>query len=301
MTEAASIAAALGGRREGRLTWRCRCPACGRSNLVISAGGWVPVLVKCGGGGCDYKAVFRELFERGLIESDDDHDDRRNRRRNHDHEIRERHLCQEIARLQRGIERARGLYRRSIPAQGSIVEVYLRSRGIIPPIPPVLRFLRHCPHRRDPKYDRDYYPAMLVPVVDVDGHQIGLHKTFLTPDGSGKWPFPDKPFQRETCGPIGGGAVRLAPYDQRRALVIGEGIESTARQCNCSICPAGRHSAPPALKVWNCPSACATSWLPSTTMRTTPARRCALRLREVDRRGQVGAAAGSAQCRRRLQ
>ena len=228
MTEAASIAAALGGRREGRLTWRCRCPACGRSNLVISAGGWVPVLVKCGGGGCDYKAVFRELFERGLIESDDDHDDRRDRRRNHDHEIEERHRCQEIARLQRGIERARGLYRRSIPAPGTIVEVYLRSRGIILPIPPVLRFLRHCPHRRDPKYDRDYYPAMLVPVVDVDGHQIGLHKTFLTPDGSGKWPFPDKPFQRETCGPIGGGAVRLAPYDQRRALVIGEGIESTA-------------------------------------------------------------------------
>ena len=232
MTEAASIAAALGGRREGRLTWRCRCPACGGSNLVISAGSWVPVLVKCWGGGCDYKAVFRELFERGLIESDDDHDDRRDRRRNHDHEIGERHRFQEIARLQRGIERARGLYRRSIPAPGTIVEVYLRSRGIIPPIPPVLRFLRHCPHRRDPKYDRDYYPTMLAPVVDVDGHQIGLHKTFLTPDGSGKWPFPDKPFQRETCGPIGGGALRL---------------------------------------------------------------------REMDRRGPVGAAAGSAQCRRRLQ
>jgi len=173
------------------------------------------VLVKCWGGGCDYKAVFRELFERGLIESDDDHDDRRDRRRNHDHEIEERHRCQEIARLQRGIAPARGLYRHSIPAPGTIVEVYLRGRGIIPPIPPVLRFLRHCPHRRDPKYDRDYYPTMLAPVVDVDGHQIGLHKTFLTPDGSGKWPFPDKPFQRETCGPIGGGALRLREMDRR--------------------------------------------------------------------------------------
>ena len=69
---------------------------------------------------------------------------------------------------------------------------------------------------------------MLAPVINVDGHQIGIHKTFLKPDGSGKWPFSDKCLQRETCGPIRGGAVRLAPCDPGRGLAIAEGIETAA-------------------------------------------------------------------------
>jgi hypothetical protein len=33
-----------------------------------------------------------------------------------------------------------------------VIESYLRSRDITLPVPPVLRFLQHCPHRPDPRY-----------------------------------------------------------------------------------------------------------------------------------------------------
>jgi len=67
---------------------------------------------------------------------------------------------------------------------------------------------------------------MIALVVDVEGAPLGIHKTFLAPDGKGKYPFPDKSLQRETRGPIRGGAVRLMPHDPRCALCIAEGIES---------------------------------------------------------------------------
>jgi putative DNA primase/helicase len=222
---AAGIARALNGRREGR-RWRCQCPACGRGNLMISEMPGGKHLVKCWNG-CDYKEVFVALFAQGLLQGDDD--DGRDHRRFSDNELEERNQREEIEKLARRIEQARDLYYcRAVRAAGTIVETYWRNRGLAVPLPPVLRFLRHCPHRLDPRYDRDYYPAMLARVVDIDGHQIGIHKTFLKPDGSGKWPFSDKRLQRETCGRIGGGAVRLAPYDPRRALAVGEGIENAA-------------------------------------------------------------------------
>jgi len=217
---AAEIARARGGRREGR-RWRCRCPACGRGNLTICDIRGGRHLVKCWNG-CDYKEIFVALFAQGLLPDDDD-DRHCDKRRQRNYEAEQRHQREEIEKLARRIEQAREPYRRAVP-----VEVYWRSRGLALPVPPVLRFLQRCPHRPDPRYNRDYYPAMLTPVVNVDGHQIGIHKTFLKSDGSGKWPFSDKRLQRETCGPIGGGAVRLASYEPSRALAIGEGIESTA-------------------------------------------------------------------------
>jgi putative DNA primase/helicase len=215
---AVEIATALGGRREGR-RWRCRCPACGRDNLTICdiRGGrhWVWCW-----NGCDYKEIFVALFGQGLLPGDED-DRRRDQHRKRNYEAEERRQREEIEKLARRIERARNFYRRSVPSW--VIEAYWRSRGLALPVPSVLRFLQNCPHRNG-----GYYPAMVAPVDDVDGHQIGIHKTFLKPDGSGKWPFPDKRLQRETCGPIGGGAVRLAPYDPGRALAAGEGIETTA-------------------------------------------------------------------------
>jgi len=92
----------------------------------------------------------------------------------------------EIELLQRRIEMARTPYKQSEPAMGTAVEIYLcRLRGITPPIPEALRYLRQCPHRRG-----GYFPAMLAPIVNVAGEQIALHKTFLKPDGSGKADLP---------------------------------------------------------------------------------------------------------------
>jgi hypothetical protein len=127
----------------------------------------------------------------------------------------------EIERLRRRIAAARDLFRHSKDATGTPVEAWLRTRGTTGPIPPVLRWLQHCPHRIG-----RYYPAMVAPIVNVAGEQIAIHKTFLKADGSGKADLP-KPEQRETCGPVKGGAIRLAPHRAGVELLIGEGIEST--------------------------------------------------------------------------
>jgi hypothetical protein len=122
---------------------------------------------------------------------------------------------------QRRIDRALSIYWSAIPASRTIIEAYLRSRSITLPVAEVLRFLSYAPHR-----DGRCYPAMVGLVVNVVGDPVGVHMTYLAPDGGGKYPFHDKTMQRECRGVLRGGAVRLAPHDPRRELIIGEGIES---------------------------------------------------------------------------
>jgi phage/plasmid primase-like uncharacterized protein len=129
---------------------------------------------------------------------------------------------------QRRIDRALSLYWSAVPASGTIVETYLRSRGITLPVPEVLRFLPYAPHR-----DQRSYPAMIAPVVNAAGDPVGVHLTYLAPGGNGKYPFAAKSMQRECRGPIRGGGVR--PADVSRSvssvntpqLLVAEGIETT--------------------------------------------------------------------------
>ena len=60
------------------------------------------------------------------------------------------------------------------------IAVYLRSREI-GLTSPVLRFQEQAPHRLGARL-----PAMLAPVVNVTGEQIGVHLTYLRRDGGGK-------------------------------------------------------------------------------------------------------------------
>jgi hypothetical protein len=214
---AAQIATALGGRREGR-EWRCPCPVHGGLNLLLADGRNGRLLATCFGGGCSWNEIYAALREQGLIDGGpfEINPERQ-------HELRSRRETEartEIERLRRGISAARDLYRPAMPATGTPVEAYLRSRGIGGSIPVVLCFLPHCPHRNG-----GYYPAMLAPIVNVDGYQIAVHKTFLSQEG-GKADLP-KGEQRETRGPMRGGAVRLAQHQPDRELIVGEGIEST--------------------------------------------------------------------------
>jgi phage/plasmid primase-like uncharacterized protein len=63
---------------------------------------------------------------------------------------------------------------------------------------------------------------MLARIDDADGMLIGVHRTFLRPDGAGKAAVnPTKAM----IGRAAGGAVRLAPAAE--TLIVGEGIEST--------------------------------------------------------------------------
>lgn len=53
---------------------------------------------------------------------------------------------------------------------------------------------------------------------------VGIHATYLAIDGSCKATLDPV---RKSWGPVGGGAVRLAPIGTDGVLVVGEGIETT--------------------------------------------------------------------------
>jgi phage/plasmid primase-like uncharacterized protein len=120
------------------------------------------------------------------------------------------------------IELARRLYDRLPTAAGTPGERYWPARGITLAIPSTLRFGR-CPHRCGGNF-----PALVAPIVDVDGALIGVHATFLRPDGAGKAEFANPDHRRETRGAIRGGSIRLAPHDPSRELLVAEGVETTA-------------------------------------------------------------------------
>jgi putative DNA primase/helicase len=201
---AAVIARRLGGQRQGN-NWRCACPLeCGYS-LSLSDGEDGKLLAYCFGGH-EYHEILAALVEFGLLD-DDAGDDL--------HVSRRVIVCQrDVAKR---IAHARQVYDSGVLDER--IQIYLCSRGI-ELVSPVLRFAEHAPHRLGARF-----PAMLAPVVNVSGEQIGVHMTYLRLDGAGKADLPKK-FQRESRGAIRGGAIRLADHDPGTALIIGEGVET---------------------------------------------------------------------------
>jgi putative DNA primase/helicase len=247
---ATELAKALGGTREGR-AWRCPCPVHGGRSLIVAERGG-KTLFNCKAG-CAQDAVLEALCNLGVFGKaniDGARVEAAERRRREDAA-----RVTEIEHLRRRIDAARSLYRRAIPAAGTPAEAYLRSRGITLPMPECLRFLPHCPHRADKGYARDYYPALIAPVVGVTGHLIGVHKTFLRPDGSGKADLPDKSLQRECCGIVSGGAVRLAMPVAGKQLIGAEGIETSLSAMQLFELPAWAALSAPGLAALELPPA----------------------------------------------
>ena len=115
---------------------------------------------------------------------------------------------------------------------GTMVQVYLRNRGglIIPKGAPI-RFHPRCqrgPHNLSG--GPEHWPAMLALMTDpITGQPVGLHRTFLQPDGSAKAPVTIRGATVLKPKMIMGtwGVVRLAPDEEiGRALAIAEGIEN---------------------------------------------------------------------------
>jgi putative DNA primase/helicase len=216
--KAREVALTLGKAISAGHDWLCRCPVHDGASLSLADGRNGALLVHCFGG-CESRDVLNELRDRGLIAGSSD---TRSPEQIEEQRRREEAAAKaEVEKIRRRISRARSFYASALSAAGTPVEVYLRSRGITIPVPPVLRWSRLCLHRNG-----NYYPAMVAPIVDINGEQIGVHKTFLRPDG-GKADLP-KEEQRETCGPRKGGAVRLGQYQAGVPLLIGEGIETVA-------------------------------------------------------------------------
>jgi putative DNA primase/helicase len=117
-------------------------------------------------------------------------------------------------------EYARRIWERSKPAGRTVVETYLRNRGIgDAPIPQSIRLTDSVTHV-------DYgwpFPALTAGLQNVGGQFAGVSLTLLCADGSDKAPV-GLGEERVMYGPIRGAAVRLSAPGE--LLAIGEGIET---------------------------------------------------------------------------
>jgi hypothetical protein len=221
------IAHLLGAKPQGH-NWRCPCPlGCGYS-LSLADGEDGRVLAYCFGG-CPFDQVMTALVGYGLLDDASPSDDvyRPDSWLERFRELRRR--SEEGSAAVQRIERAKEIYAGGV--EDERIDVYLRSRGIRL-ISPVLRFAEQAPHRLGARL-----PAMLAPVVDAAGEQIGVHMTYLRPDGRAKANLP-KGHQRESRGAIRGGAIRLLPFNPDVELVIAEGIETALAAAEIFVRPA---------------------------------------------------------------
>jgi hypothetical protein len=119
-------------------------------------------------------------------------------------------------------ESARRLFGMSQPIAGTVVETYLRGRGItnLHGIDS-LRFHPRCYYRPEADAPTETWPAMIAAVTDLQGHITGAHRTWLDPSGRDKAPV-DTP--RRAMGDLLGHAVRFGPAGD--VMAAGEGIET---------------------------------------------------------------------------
>jgi hypothetical protein len=138
-------------------------------------------------------------------------------------------------------EAARRLFAMSRPVGGTLVETYLRNRGItVLREIGALRFHPNCYYRPDDGLPIETRPAMIACVTELDGHITGAHRTWLNPEGFdsrhlGKAPV-DSP--RRAMGDLLGNAVRFGVAEPAPAeagvLAAGEGIE-TMLSLRCAL------------------------------------------------------------------
>jgi hypothetical protein len=117
---------------------------------------------------------------------------------------------------------ARRLFGMSQPIAGTVVETYLRGRGItnLHGIDS-LRSHPRCYYRPEADAATEIWPAMIAAVTDLKGFITGAHRTWLDPSGRDKAPL-DTP--RRAMGYLLGHAVRFGPTGD--VMAAGEGIET---------------------------------------------------------------------------
>jgi hypothetical protein len=119
-------------------------------------------------------------------------------------------------------EAARRLVRMSQPIYGTLVQAYLRERGITDLRGTgSLHFHPRCYYRPDEHSPTETWPAMIAAVTDLDGKVTGAHRTWLDPRRRDKAPI-DTP--RRAMGDLLGNAVRFGTASD--VMAAGEGIET---------------------------------------------------------------------------
>ena len=222
---AADVARALGDARREGSRWRCRCPLHGGRSLSLSDGDRGLVLATCWGG-CDRDDVLAELRRLGLIEG---------RGASHPPRLTKPLRPADAGRTTDRTARALAIWREAQRPEGSPVQQYLASRGIVlgdlcPEARASLRFHPRCPHPSGVAL-----PAMIGLVEHVEHGPIAVHMTFLRPDGAGKASLDAA---KVMYGPVGGGSVRLGIPRVGEWLVVAEGIETAAAVATACGMPA---------------------------------------------------------------
>jgi hypothetical protein len=127
-------------------------------------------------------------------------------------------------------EAAQRLFVVSQPIRRTLVDIYLGNRGIeVVHDAGALRFHARCYYRPDEHSATETWPAMIAAVTDLSGAITGVHRTWLSPDGSDKAPIET---QRKAMGGLLGHAVRFGVADD--VLAVGEGIE-TMLSLRCAL------------------------------------------------------------------
>jgi hypothetical protein len=122
----------------------------------------------------------------------------------------------------RSPQAARRLFISARPIRGTLAEIYLRGRGIndTQDLTP-LRFHPHCWYRAHDGASRESWPALIAAVTDLDGRVVGVQRTWLARDGSGKAPLATP---RRAMGHLAGNGVHFGtPTD---VMAAGEGLET---------------------------------------------------------------------------
>ncbi|MDD2765940.1 MAG: toprim domain-containing protein [Opitutaceae bacterium] len=108
------------------------------------------------------------------------------------------------------------------PIAGTIVETYLRNRGITALHETgTLRYHPSCYYRVDGTSLRQAGPAMIAAVTDLDSRITGVHRTWLDPASSGKAAIATP---RRAMGHLLGNGVRFGTAQD--VMATGEGIET---------------------------------------------------------------------------
>ncbi len=123
-------------------------------------------------------------------------------------------------------ERIAALWAQTMPlAPDDPATLYLRRRGFdcAWPVPAAIRLHRGMPYWQGAE-KLGTFPALVAPIVALDGRTVALHRTYLTPDGrKANVPSPKK--LTRAAGPLAGACIPL--HEPARGVIgIAEGIET---------------------------------------------------------------------------